>query len=210
VQILSHRGYWKSPAEKNSATAFTRSFELGFGTETDLRELNGRLVISHDPPLAGALLMEEFLDIYLGFPSRLPLALNIKEDGLQDALTRIIAERDISNYFCFDMSTPDMLYYYSKGLNTFTRQSDVEPEPVCYSQSNGIWMDTMFQEWIERDNIVQPLADSKLVCIVSPDLHGRPHEEFWDRLLDWDLMQEQNLMLCTDFPEAAAAKFKAK
>lgn len=43
MQVLSHRGYWKHPNEKNLPIAFKRSFERGFGTETDLRDLQGSL-----------------------------------------------------------------------------------------------------------------------------------------------------------------------
>ena len=37
--IISHRGYWKDAAEKNRPVAFARSFDLGYGTETDVREM---------------------------------------------------------------------------------------------------------------------------------------------------------------------------
>lgn len=46
--VLSHRGYWKNSLEKNKFVAFERSFSMGFGTETDIRDFNGELVISHD------------------------------------------------------------------------------------------------------------------------------------------------------------------
>ncbi len=55
MQVISHRGYWKSAAEKNTTTAFARSFALGYGTETDVRDLNGELVISHDMPTQPAM-----------------------------------------------------------------------------------------------------------------------------------------------------------
>ena len=48
--IISHRGYWIQPAEKNTEEAFSRSFERGMGTETDVRDHRGELVISHDMP----------------------------------------------------------------------------------------------------------------------------------------------------------------
>ncbi len=38
MQILSHRGYWKSIKEKNSFIAFERSFLAMHGVETDLRD----------------------------------------------------------------------------------------------------------------------------------------------------------------------------
>ena len=55
MKILSHRGYWKTAEEKNTATAMHRSFSLGFGTETDVRDYNGKLVISHDIPDSSAI-----------------------------------------------------------------------------------------------------------------------------------------------------------
>ena len=63
MEILSHRGYWKTVTEKNTIIAFKRSFNLGFGTETDIRDLNGNLVISHDMPsteMKNLVTVEEF------------------------------------------------------------------------------------------------------------------------------------------------------
>jgi hypothetical protein len=34
VNVISHRGYWKNPEEKNGELAFARSFGDGFGTGT--------------------------------------------------------------------------------------------------------------------------------------------------------------------------------
>ncbi|BDM05064.1 hypothetical protein THJ046_08940 [Campylobacter jejuni] len=41
MKILSHRGYWKNKQEKNSITAFDRSFLNSYGLETDLRDMGG-------------------------------------------------------------------------------------------------------------------------------------------------------------------------
>ncbi|EIP3086535.1 hypothetical protein ACTK3A_001677 [Campylobacter jejuni] len=41
MKILSHRGYWKNKQEKNSITAFNRSFLNSYGLETDLRDMGG-------------------------------------------------------------------------------------------------------------------------------------------------------------------------
>ena len=63
--ILAHRGVWQNPVEKNSAAALRRALENGFGVETDIRDLDGQLVISHDPPRAGAMRLADFLDAYV-------------------------------------------------------------------------------------------------------------------------------------------------
>ena len=64
MKILSHRGYWKAPIEKNTREAFVRSFALGFGTETDIRDYMGELVISHDIPRGGEINFDAFLVKY--------------------------------------------------------------------------------------------------------------------------------------------------
>ena len=62
--ILSHRGYWKINSEKNCTPSFDRSFSLGFGTETDVRDYKGKLVISHDIADEKSIPVEDFFKIY--------------------------------------------------------------------------------------------------------------------------------------------------
>ena len=82
MRILSHRGFWLEPAEKNTMAAFRRSFELGFGTETDIRDSAGKLVISHDIPAGSEPTLVDVLDLMRATGCTGPLALNIKADGL--------------------------------------------------------------------------------------------------------------------------------
>ena len=58
-------------------------------------------------------------------------------------------------------------------------------------------------EWYPNAVIENHIARGKRVCIVSPELHKRPHLALWDRLKP--LSREENLMLCTDLPEEATA-----
>lgn len=208
--ILSHRGYWKTPEEKNQKIAFTRSFSMGFGTETDLRDRDGRLVISHDMAGSQAMPAEEFLDIYKSHDDNLPLALNIKADGLQAELQKLLNRYGIKNYFVFDMAVPDGLIYARQGFNTFTRQSEYEPVPSFYALAQGVWLDEFNGHWLSEDTIRSHLSQHKAVCIVSPDLHRRAHETAWEHyrkietsLRRDNLLGHDKIMLCTDFPEQA-------
>ena len=205
--ILSHRGYWKTTEEKNTQTAFERSFSMAFGTETDLRDRNGELVISHDPALQDALPAESFFMAYRQQLEDLPLALNIKADGLQKLLAAALAEHQIRNYFVFDMSVPDMIAYIKAGLRVFTRQSEYEPNTVLYEQSQGVWIDGFKTDWVDEATIEKHLKHGKQVCLVSPDLHGRPFEAFWGKLAKMPVTSSPNLMLCTDHPEQARKIF---
>jgi glycerophosphoryl diester phosphodiesterase len=176
MHILSHRGYWQTAAEKNTETAFHRSFSLGFGTETDVRDALGELVISHDPPIGGEMKFSYFLEIYNGYKQRhsqpLPLALNVKADGLQSRLKLLLEQYEITNYFMFDMSVPDAKLY---------------------------------------DVLESHIKQNKQVCLVSPDLHKRSYQEFWQKLKAMAVVRSPEItdkvMLCTDFPEAAKLLF---
>lgn len=205
--ILSHRGYWKSIQEKNTPIAFERSFSLAFGTETDFRDSEGSLVISHDPASKDSLAAEAFFSAYRQHGQDLPLALNIKADGLQKMLAAVLLEYKIQNYFVFDMSVPDMISYIKAGLRVFTRQSDYEPNPVLYEQSQGVWIDGFNSNWVGEADIENHLNHGKQVCLVSPDLHGRSFDAFWEKLERMPVITSADVMLCTDYPEEARKIF---
>ncbi|MFH7766814.1 phosphodiesterase [Acinetobacter sp. BSP-28] len=201
--ILSHRGYWRQPYEKNTIVAFTHSFNLGFGTETDIRDQNGTLVISHDMPLNDVLTFKDFLNIY--GQSDLPLALNIKSDGLAHSLKEHMQNVHSANWFVFDMSIPDMRSYIKLGVPVFTRMSEVEREPVWFDQVDGVWLDSFSHEWYSSALIEKLLLQGKKVCIVSSELHGRDKTYLWSLLSS--LSHYTQLMLCTDIPKEAEAYF---
>jgi len=201
--ILSHRGYWLEAAEKNTPTAFLRSFELGFGTETDVRDLAGELVISHDPPKGG----EMSLAAYLRQPgaASLPQAINVKADGLARLIAQAMREAGATNWFVFDMSVPDTLMQLKEGNPVFIRMSEYEPEPPLLEQAAGVWLDAFEGRWWDCALIERIVQRGKQVCIVSPELHKRPHLATWEALRP--LAGLAGVMLCTDVPEAAQAFF---
>jgi len=205
VIVLSHRGYWKVPAEKNSEAAFRRSFDLGFGTETDVRDHAGELVVSHDPPLGPEMPFSVFLEL-LG-DRNLPLALNVKADGLASAVRDAMGRTRLTNWFVFDMSIPDTLHHLAAGNPVYTRQSEYEPNPVLAERAAGVWLDGFAGEWWGADTVAGWLGRGKSVCVVSPELHGRDYLPAWRTLKGSDFAATNNVYLCTDHPERAADYF---
>lgn len=204
MKILSHRGYWKVATEKNALEAFERSFRLGFGTETDIRDASGRLVISHDPPPGPhAMPATTVLDLLSRHDAQLPLALNVKADGLQRLLREALDQYPLPNAFVFDMSVPDQLQWVKAGVPCYTRHSDVEPEPYCYAQAAGVWLDAFHGDWWDADVIARHLDNGKQVCVVSPELHGRDYRAAWEVLAKSRVRESGMLMICTDCPEEA-------
>lgn len=214
IEILSHRGYWKTAPEKNSVEAFIRSFSLGFGTETDVRDslVDGvqTIVVSHDLPKGGELTFAELLQLAKAHGSP-TLALNIKADGLHELLAETLRAENYSNYFLFDSSVPDLIQGVRRKLVSFTRLSEYEPVAALYDDDGitGVWVDMFLPgRWYDASLIEKLLVDGKRVVLVAPDLHHR-HDEY-DGFLEWlvssGLRDKDGIAICTDFPEVAQAK----
>lgn len=195
--LIGHRGKHDNGMLPNSMEALKAGLEQGYGIETDFRDLEGNLVLSHDRPCRGASLAEDFFAM-AGRHRECMLALNVKSDGIGDLIKGQIEKYNIENYFTFDMSVPQMLEYQKLGLCFFTRQSEYENKPILYEKATGVWIDAFEDDyWIEEELIEKYLRDGKKVCIVSSELHGRQPGSLWDKIDSW-AVDKGNLMICTD------------
>ncbi len=208
MDIISHRGFWDDKIKPNSKESFVRALENGFGIEFDIRDLNKEIVISHDmPSLGNNLTLAEFFEIYKSYKPT-TLAVNIKSDGMQEKVMDLIEKYQISNYFLFDMSIPDAISYYKKGLkNIYTRQSEYEKYPSFYKEAKGVWIDEFYEDWVNLDVLASHVENGKKLAIVSPELHKKP-----DYLTRWKFYKSLNfnLAICTDFPDKARSFFNEK
>ncbi len=204
MKIISHRGFWHSSSEKNTESSFVRSFELGFGTETDVRDCMGELVISHDMPSGEEMTLAALLAL-IGIDQQL-LAINIKADGLAMLLCKTMSDYHRANWFVFDMSIPDTRDHLLCGNPVFARMSEVEQNPIWFDRVEGVWLDSFDNEWFDLTLISDLLSQGKRVCVVSSELHKREHWDLWTMLLP--LSASDLLILCTDYPVKAKEFFK--
>jgi len=207
--ILCHRGIWESEIEQNTVEALMLAVENKFGIETDIRDHNSSVVISHDLPSDKSPLLEVLLEKIAKSGAQPAIALNIKADGLQKEVQQQLSSFDIKHAFVFDMSVPDMRRYMMQtDVEVFTRHSEIEKDPVLYSNSAGVWMDELTQPWITKDSIGNHLTAGKKVCVVSPELHRRQYKGTWSTIAE--LLQEipsPKILLCTDKPMEARETF---
>jgi glycerophosphoryl diester phosphodiesterase len=208
LQLLAHRGFWNSTVKANSWHSFEQAFTNGYGIETDFRDLNGSLVVSHDPPAGQDVInADAFFKLAGQYPQQW-LALNIKADGLQDMIKGYIEQYQLSNYFVFDASVPDLYRYKLMDIQYFTRISDIEPDANLLDEAKGVWLDAFITEWYNADVITGLLDAGKKVAIVSPELHKRSYQKLWEQLKAITTHPKYNqLLLCTDFPDEAKKYF---
>jgi hypothetical protein len=207
--VIAHRGFWRTPAEKNTPDAFARALAGGFGIETDFRDLDGSLVVSHDPARTGAFTAESFFALCAASASEGLLALNVKADGLQTMLSEAVAAAgiDAGRTFVFDMSVPDARGYRSGPLPVYDRVSEFEPDPPLVPPTAGVWVDSFDDRVDQVREAGSYLERGYAVTIVSPELHGRGHEDVWARIRHAGLAAHDAFSLCTDLPTDALAYF---
>jgi len=210
MKVISHRGYWRGIQERNTFAAFEASFLLGYGIETDVRDCLGRLVISHDMPRGDEDGLIDVLAKAAAFSNLSPLtvAINIKSDGLAQAVSECLKGFPRLDCFVFDMAVPDMRNYFKFGVPVFTRISDVEKDLVWFENASGVWIDAFYSDWDYEREIERILREGKRVCVVSPELHGRSYGNVWKRLLP--ISKEDGVLLCTDLPEIAERYFNTE
>jgi len=209
VDIIAHRGLWLKESEQNSIESLTQAIKSGYGVETDIRDLDGKIVISHDLPNKKNILLSSFLEIYQSLNSfngfKPSIAINIKSDGLHEKLVDLIDRFDVNNYFVFDMSIPDTLKYINLKLNTFIRISEYEIYPRKLKGIKGVWIDQFKKQWFTIDEISKHLIEGRDVCIVSSELHGRDEHELWKNIKHSSF--DGRIMICTDKPRKAEQYF---
>lgn len=209
--ILAHRGLHFCEEEKNRPMSIKRAIDEGFGVETDLRDFDRTVVISHDPPTSSTYLLtlNWLLDqIALpGYSGR--TALNIKSDGLAKLIYPLIKAKvsQPERCFVFDMSVPDALSYIGGPLNVYTRVSNFECKPAYLEMAKGVWIDDFSGSFPQVEHAKDLISRGYRVAIVSPELHGRDHVVVWDRIEDSGVFLSPLFELCTDLPLDAANRF---
>lgn len=204
-RLLAHRGLWaKEKLPQNSPQALLAALQAGFGIETDLRDFNRKVVISHDPPTQSQTLFLDFLEqaALVSKSEEALLALNVKSDGLVSILNEELdALKDFQHFF-FDMSTPELVKLSRNRLNVGLRMSefeDLSSQLKIVMEPRALWIDGFDSEWWDMTNL-PPTGDSRTdLVFVSPELHGRDPKKLWVEFAR-GFRDNPNWYLCTDYP----------
>ena len=204
-RILAHRGLSKTVGQGGDLSHhdISRALKRGFGVEVDLRDMNGILVISHDPPREDEKPMpfQDFLESLENqrLNEKQIVAINIKSSGLSQLMPEIEAE-----HFFFDLATPDMISFTKRGLNVAARVSEYEPLGAYSAEMDYFWVDGFEDDSFFSEGGLRPLLNlDALKVLVSPELHGRSPFEAWAQISDL-FLERTDLAICTDLPEEFA------
>ena len=141
-----------------------------FGVEIDLRIYMGDLILAHNPFENG-----DKFESWLEHFHHQTIILNVKEDGLENAIVELLHEKGVTDYFFLDQPFPTVRKSALAGIKTSVRLSEYENPPnLCGLPVNWVWLDSYSGDWdyLAKHSEVLQNSDFKK-CVVSPELQGR-------------------------------------
>tara|TARA_B100000795_G_scaffold178503_1_gene135001 strand:+ start:39107 stop:39694 length:588 start_codon:yes stop_codon:yes gene_type:complete len=192
MQIIAHRINTKKLLEATS---------INFGVEVDIRSDGKNLIIHHDPMTQG----EYFKDWILAYKHG-TLILNVKEEGLEEALIKLMDQHSIYDYFFLDQSFPFLRKTALMGeTRCAVRVSEYENIETALSLSgmiDWVWVDC-FNKFPLSYKDSQRLMDAGFkICFVSPELQGRSDTSHISQFrYDIELLGIEGDAICTKYPD---------
>ena len=144
-----------------------------YGVEIDIRSIDSRLILSHEPFKNGCNLIDYIENYKHG-----TLVLNIKESGIEDEVINIVKSASIKSYFLLDVEMP-YLYASSRNGNKniavrFSELEDIKTVKSFMNLVNWVWIDTFTKLPIMKENL-KVISNFKS-CIVCPERWGRKND----------------------------------
>lgn len=172
-----------------------------YGVEVDLRDYDGQIVVQHDPLKSG----EAFGRYVEHFRHRF-IVLNVKCEGIEEEVLKIVTRRRMEDFFFLDLSFPALVRLVRQGERRIAvRFSEHEPIEGCLALAgkvDWIWVDcfTDFPPGLpQRARVLSKFR----TCLVAPELQGRaPLEAAGARVI---IDRYGASAVCTKFAEAWAA-----
>jgi hypothetical protein len=143
--------------------------------EFDVRDSNGHCIVEHDPFKVGVP-----LDIFLDKCKKRFLIINIKSEGIEKAIFDMLRIRKIDSFFMLDCTIPVIYKFTLQGERRFAvRLSEVEPLEFALQwkgKVDWVWVDCFSRNILTKDIEIILHANGFKLCIVSPELQGRPQD----------------------------------
>jgi hypothetical protein len=176
-----------------------------YGIEVDIRSFGDRLIIHHDPFVEG----EDFVS-WVDHYQHSTLILNVKEEGLEERLLSLMAERGIEDFFFLDQSFPFLVKTASRGeRRCAVRVSEFEHIDTALTLAQKIdwvWVDCFTRFPLTSEDAIRLREAGLKLCLVSPELQSRTGDGEIPALRA--LLAERNIVpeaVCTKRPECWVA-----
>ncbi len=151
---------------------FLKRIPSKYGLEIDVRSIANKLIIQHDA-LKKGLNFKHWLKFY----KHKLLIINIKEEGLESSILKVLNKLKIKNYFFLDQSFPFIIknskLLSKKSAVRFSEFENINTAIAVRKYAKWVWIDCFTYLPINK-NIIEKFKKANFkICIVSPELQGR-------------------------------------
>lgn len=188
-------------AHRRNTLAELNATPIRYGVEVDIRSYGDKLVIHHDPFVAG-----ESFEAWLAAYQHGTLILNVKEEGLEARLINLIQRAGIEDYFFLDQSFPFLIKYSRQGEHRcavrVSEFESIETALTLAGKVEWVWVDCFTRFPLSHDDARKLQEAGFKLCLVSPELQGRDAETEIAQLVQ--LLQERDIRaeaVCTKRPD---------
>ena len=170
--------------------------DKAYGVEIDIRSKGKKLYLHHDPYVNG-----ESFTKWLKHYNHKIIVLNVKEEGLESQIIKILKKNKINNFF-FHVQTFSTLL---KNMNStkvsirFSEYEDLKNKNFLFKKIKWLWCDN-FTRIDLKYNFLKYLKRKKVkICLVSPELVSLKRKKEIKKL--YFNLKKKNLL-----PDAICAK----
>lgn len=147
-----------------------KNINHNFGVEVDVRSINKKLILNHEPFLK-ALSLDTFLKKF----NHKFLILNVKEEGIENLILNCVKKNRIKNYFLLDVTFPKIFQFIkNKKKNNFclriSKFEKLNELNFFNKKIEWIWVDTFDNKIPLNINDLVVYSKKFKLCLVSPEL----------------------------------------
>ena len=138
-----------------------------FGVEIDLRSHKNEIYLHHDPFKKG-----ELFKTWIKSYNHKLIVLNVKEEGLENKILKILEKNKIKNYFFHDQTFSSLLKNKNK-TNVSLRYSeyeDLKKKNKLFDKVKWLWIDNFNEIKLEEKFYFFLKKKKDKICIVSPKI----------------------------------------
>ena len=141
--------------------------DKNFGVEIDLRSNQSNVYLNHDPFKKGEL----FNKWARSFKHKI-LVLNVKEEGLEHKILKILKKNKIKKFFFHDQTFSSLLKNMIKTHVSirYSEYESLEKTNYLFKKIKWIWIDNFNEIKLEKKFYQKLKKNNVKICLVSPEL----------------------------------------
>ena len=141
--------------------------DKSFGVEIDLRSDKKNIYLHHDPFRKGELFKK-----WIKYYKHKIIVLNVKEEGLEKSILKILKKYRINNFFFHDQTFSTLLKNMSKTKVSvrYSEFEDLKNIKYLFKKIKWIWIDNFSGIKLEKKFYSYLKRKKVKICLVSPEL----------------------------------------